>query len=424
MQVPVDGSDHARCTLRVSIVDMVVLRVRTRRAGAAPQPERLYQAFPTEALSLVATLPRGDFPVSIPYHSNSGCGYIITRKAPTGTGGFVLVYALRPNRRYEAVRAILRGREIGMGELFAHASSWTGAHAGTLHRVPGKYLYLAPTRDQWNIVRRDHGYMAVDPACLAAGLTAEVEAGSRRLNAAGIVARVPLLACGVAGTRFLPYFRKAELSLDAGPGPQRDWISFREHMRIKAGESVPPEGIAEHFPAWMDRLREESGFQSWYFRSGRLFGACTEWWGDRNRRYAEHEGIDFAEGRRPNGLVGPIPEGTPVRAVADGEVGAVLDDFLGRTILVRHPHLVNRQGSVLYTQYSHIVPGGVPGSAVRGGRILGTVGRLTRSKVPAHLHFAAAWVPPSLLAPALTLGHLHPGYVPVTLIDFNPLVEA
>ena len=94
------------CTLRVSIVDMVVLRVRARRAGDAPQPEFLYQVFPPEALPLMATLPRGAFAISIPYHSNSGCGYIITKSMPTGRKGFVLVYALKPNRRYEAVKAM------------------------------------------------------------------------------------------------------------------------------------------------------------------------------------------------------------------------------------------------------------------------------------------------------------------------------
>ena len=109
------------CKLRVSIVDLVVLRVRTRRAGDLPRPEFLYQIFPEEALTLPATLPAGKFPVSIPYHSNSGTGYVITRSLPTGKKGFVLVYALKRNRRYEAVRAIYQGREYGMDEfaLFA-----------------------------------------------------------------------------------------------------------------------------------------------------------------------------------------------------------------------------------------------------------------------------------------------------------------
>jgi hypothetical protein len=417
------GRESLKCTVRISIVDMVVLRVRTRRAGDSPQPEFLYQIFPPDALPLVATLPRGTFPVSIPYYSNSGCGYIITKSMPTGKKGFVLVYELKPSRNYEAVNAIFQGREYGMEEFVAYASRWTGHNAGTLHRVPGKFLYFAPTRDQWNVIRRDHGYMAVDPAIFGAGLSADVLQKRERVTASGVIARVPLLACEVKGTRLVPYFRKVELTFDGRPNPQTRWNSFREYLRIKARESLPPDGITGNFPAWLEELKNDSRFESWVFRAGRLFGARTEWWGDQNRRYAEHEGIDFAEGRDADGLIRPIPEGTPVRALEHGEIAVILDDFLGKTILVRHPQTVNQQESVLYTQYSHILPAGISASGVAKGQILGRVGRLTKSTVPAHFHFAAAWIPRALPPASLTLSHLHPGYVPVTLIDFNTLIE-
>ena len=415
------GSKH--CTIRVSIADMVVLRVRTRRAGDSPQPEYLYQIFPPDALPLIATLPRGAFAISIPYHSNSGCGYIITKSLPAGSKGFVLVYALQPNRRYEAVKVIFQGKDYDMEEFIAYASRWTDAHAGTLHRIPEKYLYFAPSRDQWNVIRRDHGYMAVDPSIFSADTSAEVLQMRQRITAAGVIARIPLLACEVKGTRLLPYFRKAELTFDENPDSQTRWITFREYVRIKAQESLPPEGIAENFPGWLNEMKSESGFKSWVFRAGKLFGAQTEWWGDGNRRYAEHEGIDFAEGRDSDGLIRPIPEGTPVRAIENGEFACILDDFLGKTILVRHPHMVNRHGSVLYTQYSHILPDDTPVPTVAKGQVHGKIGRMTQSKAPAHFHFAAACITQTLPASALTLGHLHPAYVPVTLINFNELIN-
>jgi hypothetical protein len=265
--------------------------------------------------------------------------------------------------------------------------------------------------------------MAVDPLNFPGNLSAEVLQKRQRITASGVVARVPLLACEVKGTRFLPYFRKVELTFDRDPGPGTRWISFREYVRIKARESVPPAGIAANFPAWLERLKKDSGFESWVFRAGKLFGAHTEWWGDGNRRYAEHEGIDFAEGRDADGLIRPMPEGTPVRAVGNGEIAAVLDDFLGKTILVRHPQLLNEHGSVFFSQYSHIVPADLPGPAVSKGQVLGTVGRLTASKAPVHFHFAAAWIPQDIVPSELTLGHLHPAYVPVTLINFNELLS-
>ena len=318
---------------------------------------------------------------------------------------------------------IFHDKDYSIEAFIDYASRWTDFHAGTLHRIPEKYLYFAPSRDQWNVIRRDLGYMAVDPSSFSADPSAEVLQKRQRITAAGVIARVPLLACEVKGTRLLPYFRKVELTFDENPDRQTRWISFREYMRIKAQESQPPDRIAENFPGWLDELKKESGFESWVFRAGRLFGAHTEWWGDGNRRYAEHEGIDFAEGRDSNGLIRPIPEGTPVRAIESGEIAGVLDDFLGKTILVRHPQTVNKNGSVLYTQYSHILPADLPASVVTKGQLLGHVGRMTQSKAPAHFHFAAAWIPQSLAASALTLGHLHPAYVPVTLIDFNGLVD-
>ncbi len=424
MQITETANRSKYCTIRVSIVDMVVLHVRTRRAGDSPQPEFLYQIFPPDALPLMATLPRGTFAISIPYHSNSGCGFIITKSVPTGKKGFVLAYALNPNRRYEAEKVIFQDKEYDIEEFIAYASRWTDLHAGTLHRIPGKYLYFAPSRDQWNVIRRDHGYIAVDPSSFSSDLSAEVLQQRQRITASGVIVRIPLFACEVKGTRLLPYFRKVELTFDESPNSQAGWLSFREYVRIKTRESLPPERIADNFPGWLDAMKKDSGFESWVFRAGKLFGAHTEWWGDGNRRYAEHEGIDFAEGRDSNGLIRPIPDGTVVRAIEEGEIAVILDDFLGKTILVRHPHLVNQHGSVLVTQYSHILPADIPAPVVTKGQILGRVGRMTQSKAPAHFHFAAAWIPQILPAATLTLGHLHPAYVPVTLINFNELVDS
>jgi len=411
------------CKIRVSIVDLVVLRVRTRRAGDLPQPEFLYQIFPPEALTLMATLPTGRFPVSIPYHSNSGTGYVITRSFPTGKKGFALVYALKRNRRYEAVKAIYQGREYGIDEFVNLASEWTGQQFGNLQRITGKYLYLAPTRDQWSVIRRDRGYMPVDPLHLSNTLSAELLQRRERPASSGVIMRIPFIDAAKQGTRPLAYFEQVELTFETQPDPSHRWMSFREYVHIKARESIPPETIRQYFAGWMDVLRKESGFVSWVFRSGKLFGACTEWWGDRNRRFAEHEGIDFAEGRDSNGLIRPIPEGTIVRVIDEGETIAILDDFLGKTVLVRHPHLANNHGSVLHTQYSHIVTDVRPALSVAKDQSIGRIGRLTGSKVPAHFHFAAAWVPENLPGSALTLSRLHPGYVPVTLVNFNSLIK-
>jgi hypothetical protein len=53
-------------TLRISIADMIALRVR---ANSPEVPEFLYQALPMTAMSIMATIPRGEFAVSIPNQS-------------------------------------------------------------------------------------------------------------------------------------------------------------------------------------------------------------------------------------------------------------------------------------------------------------------------------------------------------------------
>ena len=417
------GNETSRCKIRVSIADMIALGVRTLGAGKPLQPEFLYQILPQDALPLIATLPHRNCAVSIPYHSNSGCGYVITKSLPTGRKGFVLVYALKANRRYEAVKAVFQDKSYDIEEFHAYAIQWTRMHIGTMHRIPEKFFYFAPFREQWNVIRRDHGYMPVDPAYFSAHLSAEILEKRQRIRASGVIVRIPVLAGEEKGTRLPPFFTKVKLTFDAHPGIQTRWISFEEYVRIKARESAPPDRIAENFPEWLNELKKESGFVSWVFRPGKLFGSRREWWGDRNRRFAEHEGIDFAEGRNSGGKLIPIPEGTPIRAIEDGEIAAVLDDFLGKTVLVRHPQTVNRQGSILYTQYSHILPVDVSASAVSKGQVLGRVGRTTQSKAPMHFHFAAAWVPQILPASELTLSHFHPAYTPITLINLNRLLE-
>jgi hypothetical protein len=415
--------EPSRCTIRVSIVDMIALGIRTQGAGKPQRPEFLYQVLPPDALTLFATLPRRKCAVSIPYHSNSGCGYVITKSLPTGRKGFVLVYALKANRRYEAVKAVFQDKSYDIEEFHEYASRWTRMHVGIMHRIPEKFFYFAPFREQWNVIRRDHGYMPVDPSYFSADLSAEILEKRQRIRASGVIVRIPVLACEEKGTGPSPFFAKVELTFDAHPDIQTRWTSFEEYVRIKVRESAPPNRIAEKFPEWLNRLKEESGFVSWVFRSGKLFGSRKEWWGDRNRRFAEHEGIDFAEGRNSGGKLIPIPEGTPVRAIEDGEIAAVLNDFLGKTVLVRHPQIVNRQGSILYTQYSHILPVDASASAVSKGQVLGRVGRMTQSKAPMHFHFAVAWVPQILPASELTLSHLHPAYTPITLINLNRLLE-
>lgn len=104
-----------------------------------------------------------------------------------------------------------------------------------------------------------------------------------------------------------------------------------------------------------------------------------------------HGGIDIS-----------VPEGTPVRAAADGEV--VVSDTLrgyGNVIILRH-----RQGFA--TVYAHNARNGVRvGQRVRRGQVIATVGQTGRTTGP-NLHFEVwrdnvAWDPLDLLPPVEAL---------------------
>jgi murein DD-endopeptidase MepM/ murein hydrolase activator NlpD len=144
--------------------------------------------------------------------------------------------------------------------------------------------------------------------------------------------------------------------------------------------------------------------------------------GDGNLRRTRHEGIDFAEGRQPGGEMGRIPEGTPVRAMVEGKVVAVLDDFLGKTVVVRHPAIVRPDGTVLCTLYSHIQPDSGLSGPVAKRQLLGRVAKQKAAGAPAHLHLTGAWIRRTMGPGEITMDRISPGYAPVVLSDFNGLL--
>ena len=96
---------------------------------------------------------------------------------------------------------------------------------------------------------------------------------------------------------------------------------------------------------------------------------------ETTRDWRTHNGLDLA-----------APAGTAVVAAADGVVESVQnDDFLGKTVTVRH------EGGYV-THYANLAPevAVAAGQTVAAGDLLGTVGKtaLLETAAPDHLHFA------------------------------------
>jgi murein DD-endopeptidase MepM/ murein hydrolase activator NlpD len=420
-EIPVAGSSLS--TLRISIADMVSLNVRTRGIKNALLPETLYQSMPAKAMSLMATLPHGAFAVSIPGESSLSRGYPIGRELPPFTDGYAIIYSRKPNGRYEADAVKHQNRECQIEDFVGIAGQWIEQLVGNPKAIPGRYAYAAPLREEWGVILRDSGFTAWDPLRMSSEGFAGLRAKRQAQQSSAVSIRIPLYS----GEKLfpdggLPVFTRVEATLDPDPGPQSDWISFAEYRQRRELRAYPPESIRTDFHEWLKALTEESGFKYWIFDRGMLFGDCIEWWGDCSRRRTVHEGIDFAKGCRPGSGISCIPEGIAVRSIADGEAVTMLDDFIGKTVVVRHPSITRPNGDVFHTLLSHIQPLITKMGSITKGQVIGKVGKLTNVRVPAHLHLTGAWFPESLAPNEMTIEHIHPAFDPVALVNFKDLI--
>ncbi len=404
---------------------MVSLNVRAAGPKNPELPETLYQRMPLRAMALLATVPRGAFAVSIPGESGPAGGYPILGNAPEPAGGFVIVYDRKPNGRYEAVAAHHQNHSFQISEFVEFARRWVDRNGGALTPIAARHAYFVPSIDEWGVILRDNGYAALDPIILPSKIDAELLLRRKAQRSSAMLARIPVFTGdqGCAGD-FFPVFARVEVTLDPDPGPHSAWLSFGEYKKIRDLLSQPPDAIVPDFHEWIGLLAKESGLECWIFHPGMMFGDRIEWWGDRCRRRTEHEGCDFALGSKPGANLCPIPPGTTVRSIAAGELIAVLDDFLGKTVVVRHSNIIRANGDVFCTLLSHIRPVTAELGVVGKDQVLGEVSRSMNPRVPSHLHLTGAWIPANLASDTLRMDLIHPAFAPVALVNFTNLLQS
>ena len=416
--------------MRVSVADMVELKVRIRGRHRPPPPEVFYQSLPMNGLALLATLPRGNFAVSIPSPRENSWrgGFPFTKTPPEPAADPVVIYRLQLNSRYEAVAVRHHGREYALEEFVEIAAGRAREYWGGLEKISGGYAYATPEKEEWSDILRDSGYVALNPERI---IPAPV-APSGRSSPFGNTIRIRAPLYGGRNDAFgaPSVFARVDVLPDASDNPKESritqsdgaWLDFDAYRKKRAEQAVVPAEIVSDFEEWLERLTRESGFDAWRFRPGMCFGDQTEWWGARGRRRTEHEGLDFVEGFRDQ-AVSLIPEGTPVHALASGELAAVLDDFMGKTVVVRHPALTRPGGEVFHTLFSHIQTEPSLPDCLDKNSILGRVGKKPGVYIRPHLHLSCAWLPADFPVSDMGIDVIHPGFTQVALADSNRLIE-
>jgi hypothetical protein len=137
----------------------------------------------------------------------------------------------------------------------------------------------------------------------------------------------------------------------------------------------------------------------WVFLPGMLFRSPDKWWGDRRKRDNPHEGLDLCWYRSPNGQLDCLAENTRVPVLYDGIVAAIVNDYLGQSVIVEH-ELCNSGCPAFCTIYGHTNPSADLriGKSVKRGDIVAAIAGSSRSNsgLRPHLHISLAWTDPSI----------------------------
>lgn len=155
---------------------------------------------------------------------------------------------------------------------------------------------------------------------------------------------------------------------------------------------MPPSGFVSYLVK-ANQL-ERVGFDQFVFFQGMLFNSFETWWEKNNVRKFSHEGVDLCFFM--NGCKGKyrLDESVQIPLMYTGKIVCLMDDFLGKTIIVRHP-VDNTDEPAFFSFYAHMKPreSMKVGDVFKEGEIIGTIADVSNISTPlaSHLHLSMAW---------------------------------
>ncbi|MCK4837442.1 MAG: hypothetical protein KAS94_01500 [Desulfobulbaceae bacterium] len=139
---------------------------------------------------------------------------------------------------------------------------------------------------------------------------------------------------------------------------------------------------------------QDCRFKTWLLKPGMGFAEPDKWWRDQGARPTLHEGLDLTGFQDNANDEYHLTEGTMVPPLYGGRLVNIIDDFLGRTVIVDHG-LSNHAGHSLHGFYAHLSPAAKlkNGTVLNEAAGLGTIA--AGNKIcPAHLHISTVWISP------------------------------
>jgi hypothetical protein len=177
---------------------------------------------------------------------------------------------------------------------------------------------------------------------------------------------------------------------------------------------------------------DEGRFNEWVFCPGMLFHSTAKWWGDQEKRDKPHEGLDLCLYKDREDTILRLGEKLRVPVIYDGVVVGIVDDFLGKSLIIEHL-FSDCDNNKLCTIYGHTIPEDnlYVGKIVKKGDVIATLADSSRSKtnIFPHLHISLGWTSKVISYEKLDWGNIGtPNSLtlldPLQVIDWNYLILA
>ncbi len=166
---------------------------------------------------------------------------------------------------------------------------------------------------------------------------------------------------------------------------------------------------------------DEKGFKEWVFCPGMLFNSTEKWWGDQGTRNTRHEGLDLCFYKDRKDTILRLGEKTRVPVIYDGSVVGIIDDFLGKSVIIEHL-ISDGHNNRLCTIYGHTIPEDnlYVGKIVKKGDVIATVAdsKTFNTRIFPHLHISLGWTSKKISYAGLDWGNIG---APDTWMFLDPL---